>query len=561
MNNRWAVIGALFVGALGAGSLQAGSDEGTALPPDLTWLALGDSYSSGEGLPYPDVPANPPGRTCERATGRSTVGVPSRAYAVVARDDLDLDASDVDFVFVACTGDISDQWAARWNEGLGSARADLVTMSYGGNNIGFADVVLDCVGISAEGGFNAMLGGSVAWALNPALGCNTSEDELRRRIDVLTGNADGALAKGDLDLPRLYEQIATQAVHPGGHVVVTGYPNIVEESGRWTWRLLSGNRCHRIRRADTSMFRSVAGYLNRQIALAVADADGRYNDVRFHWVDTSQVYENDATGRHGLCTGSPWLNGLTAGTEGAHSGAVWGRIFRSFHPKQEGHDALGHAVADVVRNLDWSDLERLPQGVAVPQGLHGDWSGTITSSNTDIAPFTVSLAVDGSGATFRSPAGGCDARLVPYAADGDAVSLRAGASSGDCQPQGSWRLEPSGPDRIRYTWSGPSSVRVDTGELIRTDLEANIGWPTTAGIVQGPPVFYTYLGAEFIFPSWVSCTDDETVCIVGAGDEVRVYVLQKIRYVTSVPLDAADPALELAALGATEEQIDELLSP
>lgn len=85
------------------------------------------------------------------------------------------------------------------------------------------------------------------------------------------------------------------------------------------------------------------------------------------------------------------------------------------------------------------------------------------------------------------------------------------------------------------------------------------GWPLDGGTNQGPPVLYAYLGAEFTFPDWVSCTDAVDVCIVGAGAEVRVYLMEGIRRVASIPLSTPNPAAALRELGVTEQQIVELL--
>ena len=101
------------------------------------------------------------------------------------------------------------------------------------------------------------------------------------------------------------------------------------------------------------MLRSAAGYLNQQIALLVDELDGT-EGVSFSFVDTARVYESDA-GRHGLCTGKPWINGIT----------IVPRHQRSFHPTQDGHDAFGKAVATKIRDLDWSEL-RAPADPAAP---------------------------------------------------------------------------------------------------------------------------------------------------------------------------------------------------
>jgi GDSL-like Lipase/Acylhydrolase family/Putative peptidoglycan binding domain len=377
--------------------------EGASFPDGLVWLALGDSYSSGEGLQYVDQDANPVNSTCERATGRTSVnnGQGSRAWAAVAYDEVRGELANSTFRLLACTGARTDQIKSQYfDEWLASSqpRADLVTLSMGGNNLGFADVIHGCVGISVSGGATAAAGGALAWSLNPALGCTVSEQELRIRIDQLVGDSGGQT------LRNMYREVAKNAVNRGGHVIVAGYPNVVEESGRWTLGWVEGNRCSRIRRSDTSMLRSVTGYLNEQIANLVNDVDREFDDVSFHWVDVSQIYESDA-GRHGLCTGEPWINGITVGARGPDSGNVPFRITRSFHPTQDGHDATGAEVARLVRNLDWSSLERLqpaPEtGAGVATDIAADGTGSISYLHPQLGAVTITLTNDPGNGAYR----------------------------------------------------------------------------------------------------------------------------------------------------------------
>lgn len=356
MNVRSTAIAAAIalVGVAVAAPVPSSGAAPETDPPGIVWWALGDSYSSGEGLRYNDFGANPPGTNCERATGRSSVGTGSRAYSVVARDDL---AGVEEFRLVACTGAITNQWREQWME-TGGRRADLITLSFGGNNVGFADVIKGCAGMSIDGGINAVVGGAGSWLLNPALGCREPRAELDRRVDMLVGNGPDSNTAFDNSqtLPDMYAEIAAEAMNGGGHVFVLGYPNLVEESARWTWRLLSGNRCHRVRRADAAMLRGATGYLNQQIALAVERANDNPHGVTFHFLDVSEVYESE-TGRHGLCTGQPWLNGLTLGTAGPDDGPVPVRAYRSFHPNQLGHDATASVLEQRIRRLDWARLD------------------------------------------------------------------------------------------------------------------------------------------------------------------------------------------------------------
>jgi hypothetical protein len=370
--------------ALGTIATVGSSTASPAKPTGLTWWAMGDSYSAGEGLQDVDFSANPPGELCERATGTSEAKLDgaSKAYSAVARDLLaanDAAPKFAAFKLIACTGDISNQWRGRWKEtGTPPRQADLITLSMGGNNIGFSTVVEQCVGLSIHGGVSTVVAGGVGWSLDPSLGCDISEAELRRRIDMLVGKGPDPHEAFDHSqtLPDMYAEIVKEAVKPGGHVVVLGYPNLVEESGKWTWRLAAGNRCHRLRRSDANMLRSATGYLNEQIALAVQAANNNDNGVHFDWIDVAKIYENDQTGHHGLCTGQPWLNGLTIGSAGPDAGKLAIRPKRSFHPNQLGHDAVGKTLANVIGNLTWdtpssgADIQRIDlQNTTYPAGV------------------------------------------------------------------------------------------------------------------------------------------------------------------------------------------------
>lgn len=395
---------ALAIGVAASLSLAAPTPAaGASYPNDLVWLALGDSYSSGEGLRYIDQDANPPGKTCERATGRTLVndGQGSRAWAAVAYDQVRSDMANSTFQLLACTGAISNeihaQYEGEWLAG-GEPSADLITLSMGGNNLGFADVIKRCIGLSFD---NSTGAGTV---LNPAIGCDTTEAELKAAIDQLVGTSRIG-PDGGQTLRDMYRELAENAINPGGHIVVAGYPNIVEESSRWTLGWLEGNRCSRIRRSDTAMLRSATGYLNEQIANLVAEVDGQYNNVSFHWLDVSQVYEN-GEGRHGLCTGDPWVNGLTVGIAGPNSGLGPIRYERSFHPNQKGHDATGAATAEIVRLLDWSNLEQsavpqTPSASGVVEIAADGLAATLGYEHPTLGPTTVNVVRSGGGSAYQ----------------------------------------------------------------------------------------------------------------------------------------------------------------
>jgi cutinase len=82
-------------------------------------------------------------------------------------------------------------------------------------------------------------------------------------------------------------------------------------------------------------------------------------------------------------------------------------------------------------------------------------------------------------------------------------------------------------------------------------------WPTKKD--SGPPAFYMWLGASFIVPEWVSCSDN--YCIVGSDDKVLVFELHDIEQIGEIPIDVSDPRAALAKLGISATEIDALLSP
>jgi GDSL-like Lipase/Acylhydrolase family len=366
---RLVILAALSLGAVSitgtGGPAPVRAQTRSSYPADLVWLGLGDSYSSGEGLRFVDAQANPPGHDCQRATGTTTVNGEqgSRAWAKVAYDTVRGQMTNSTFQLLACTGavtnEIHNQYRTEWGSAHPGVKADLITLSMGGNNLGFADILKRCIGVSPV---------VEVIELNPAIGCDITEATLRVMIGQLVGTSHVG-PDGGQTLRDMYIELATNAVSRGGNIIVAGYPNIVEESGRWVLGLLEGNRCHRIRRADATMLRSVTGYLNQQIALLVKEMNHQIRDVGFTWVDVSKVYEADNGSRHGLCTGDPWINGVSLGTFGPHDDRNPFRFDRSFHPTQDGHDHTGAKIAEVVGTLDWSHLDRTPDPVPLTRDM------------------------------------------------------------------------------------------------------------------------------------------------------------------------------------------------
>lgn len=331
------VVLTVLCGTLAASITPSAAAPSLNMPPDggISWIAMGDSYASGEG--NETIPA---ADTCQRADGADGRG---RAWAVVAERTLigqGVSVAPDQFKFVACTGAVAANWENQFAES-GSQPADLVTFSFGGNNVGFASILEDCIGTNRPDMSTSWVAPIVS-SVMPWIGCTLQESELIARVDKWAGLPATTSYDVGVALPQLISDVAARAVVPGGKIVVTGYPQLFEESGRWgVWQ---GNHCYRVRRSDADMFRGVIALMNQRLAEATQAASGKVNGVEIAYVDAAAAYES-ASGRHGLCGSDSWINGIRID-----------RQQRSFHPTQQGHDALGAAVAARVNEFDFSTV-------------------------------------------------------------------------------------------------------------------------------------------------------------------------------------------------------------
>lgn len=349
----------LFAGVLSATPAAARQQE-------RTWLAMGDSYSSGEGIKETPAAYSPTlARDCRRATGE---GTPAVAWAVEAQRQVGADLHLRKPDFVACTGAITDEapWQiqeARSRDGSPD-RWDLVTFSFGGNNIKFSEVIQACLGLAKS-----------SWK-NLGFGCVQNEDQLRRRVDMLAGKQriDEGEYAGEITMPTTLDLVARN-VAPGGDVVVLGYPNLIEEYDRWSQFNKALGVCSLVSSSDVPMLRNVGAYLNQSLARAVDEANRRHQDERitFHFLDIAQnPYESsDKDGdRHGRCTDEPWLNGLTTNNNEGE------RLYknRSFHPNEKGHYATGRVLADYLKkHVRFDDTDKPTEPDRIDDAFLGNW--------------------------------------------------------------------------------------------------------------------------------------------------------------------------------------------
>lgn len=340
---------ALFASALISPNAAAEAPRASDPPTDISWQSAGDSFSSGEGV----------------RGNRGDCAQSSGAYGPLAIELLSDRGWEIsNSTFTACTGHlVEDVFNARgdsggkeslWQWGRsqgGPDRADIVTLSFGGNDIGFPDVVFDCLAVTPDSWQDLMTP-----PVPVPRGCTIGESEIQKRIDNLldpprrdcmqnrrTDKAyDCALAlegrRGSII--DFYYDVVDRHLTDRGRLYVVGYPSVFASVGQWPkW---SPSICAGVTRGDAQMLVRGAEYLDGKLSEAVNRANEAFGRERVVFVDRYSLFKD---GGHELCgQGEDWINGLS--TRRNLRGAI--RYQGSFHPNGRGHSETAQLVADRV---------------------------------------------------------------------------------------------------------------------------------------------------------------------------------------------------------------------
>jgi lysophospholipase L1-like esterase len=251
----------LAAGALLAVFLLAASAAGASGP---SYVALGDSYTSGPLIPnQTGAPAG-----CLR----STHNYPSLVAAALGA---------VSFTDASCAGATTADMTAQQPVAGGvnppevnalSAGTTLVSLGVGGNDVGFASIIITCSGLSYSSPR-----GSPCEKFYTAGGT----DRLAEMISATGPKVAAVLA----------------AIHqraPQAWVLLVGYPDVLPDAGQGCWPVVP------IARGEVPYLRGVELKLNAMLAAEAAANNATY-------VDTY----SDSVG-HDFCqpTGVKWVEGL-----------------------------------------------------------------------------------------------------------------------------------------------------------------------------------------------------------------------------------------------------------
>ena len=387
------VVAALF-GAAIAVSASSATAQQSSPPTGVSWQSAGDSYSSGEGV----------------FGNRGACAQSEDAYGPRTADALASAGWEItNLTFTACTGHLAgDYFVARdgsslWNWSLeqgGPPRVDVITMSFGGNDIGFGDLITDCLDIPLVG---------EDWgAIPPRSGCDFAETEVQDRINNLldpqhlgcTGTRSSGSAGYDCDLDfgdrrgsiiDFYTKIVEERLTDRGLLYVVGYPRLIAPVEQWPgWIKVD---CQGVLRGDSEKLGRLAEYLNNSLKIAVDNANNRLGDQRVVYIDTYELYAN---GKHELCgTDEDWLNGLSIDRgEGINA-----RIGGSFHPNAAGHVATARTLAARVG-------ETFPAIELPARGIYKVRSIDLDRRTITVRPWTATsdgVGGEPTGAEFTAP--------------------------------------------------------------------------------------------------------------------------------------------------------------
>jgi hypothetical protein len=405
--------------------------------PHLTdYIALGDSYTSGEGA-YDYLAGTD--------TDEDVCHLSRNSYPLLLTHDLFSAAGGHS---VACSGAVLNDVGSRSQQYRGQVRggptlgqleqeqpgllssvktnyipgyiaqhlfvADklprVVTVSVGGDDIGFGSIVESCV----------------APHLSRHISDSTCFDTYEDRAEI-TQSIDRMVPKWT----NLYKQLLSES--PGVQLYAVGYPQIVDDTGTCALNV-------HLNKSELEFSMEAIDYLNEQVAKAASAAGATY-------VDISQALKG-----HRLCETASYnvaVNGLTAGKDAGMLGIkVFGH--ESYHPNALGQQLIEEAILNGTKNLTSGQPHIASPTAAVildaPKSgrtLYSVQRTTFALHQSVSAGQSLGIRVDGpeyglvENSTFSVRLGGSAGRLIgtlPSGPDGSidgTITIPPGAASGD----------------------------------------------------------------------------------------------------------------------------------
>ncbi|HET7320195.1 MAG TPA: GDSL-type esterase/lipase family protein [Candidatus Saccharimonadales bacterium] len=290
----------------------------------IDYLALGDSYSSGEGVFEYVSGTDTSNNLCHQS---------AKSYPYLLTNDLFNSAGghtvacsgavtdDITSKDIAYMGQVNDNIRRKDRNNITRILADftpgyiaqhefakkyqprIMTVGIGGNDIGFVDILEACI--------------------EPHVRGNTCYGSYEDRLE-LADTIDRAYPKW-VDM---YRQL--QATSPNTAIYAIGYPHIAQVGGDCAINV-------HLNAGEVELAQYLIDYLNTVIKKAATDSGVTYVDIS-HALDGHKLCE--------ATNASVALNGLTAGNDVAH---IVGN--ESYHPNALGHELIEQAILQQTHNF------------------------------------------------------------------------------------------------------------------------------------------------------------------------------------------------------------------
>ncbi len=292
------------------------------------YVALGDSFSSGEGV-EPFITGTDEGapneNRCHRSLGSYPALLAGNTFQQVRFDDS---------TFVACSGattsniTTSGQWGEPRQLDAVNVDTDAVTLTIGGNDAGFSDILTDCT--------------QSAYGIKPGWGCSKESSTIAtitHRLNALNGSVVDASIHPIEDV-----LLAITASAPSAKIRIIGYPHLFGGSiTNYDPDALApgGARCVvawwagivSISYEDAQWINSQSDALNDILSEAASNLATDGHDIDFVAPETFSG--------HGLCDNEdPYINPLYLYGDVTNPNVT----AKSFHPTNEGIKAYKNIV-------------------------------------------------------------------------------------------------------------------------------------------------------------------------------------------------------------------------
>ncbi|MGW2220233.1 SGNH/GDSL hydrolase family protein [Nonomuraea sp. NPDC001684] len=273
--------------------------------PKVDYVGLGDSYSAGQGNePYDEISnftLGTRGSTCHRSKADAYARmIKWPGSSATIESEARTGNGTTGFALLACSGAQTKHVAGdayangeppQIDQGYLDADTDLVTLSIGGNDAGFSDVISRCT-----------------------VGLNCRDDSTERAIAALDG-----------PLTDTFTKIHQKA--PNARVIVLGYPHLFNVQNEAPLTCISSLR---IGQLDALWLNDMTDRMNAVSAAVIARLRQQGADISF--IDPVPAF----TG-HAICDNDPYVRAIDITTDGA-----------SYHPNPAGQRAYAALVQSAL---------------------------------------------------------------------------------------------------------------------------------------------------------------------------------------------------------------------